>query len=184
MATKRQREIALTAAAIVVLAGAVLAYRLHTIAPEPAAVSSQPSAAPAANATPTASKAPGLTELNLPALSARRGELQEAVRDPFRFKPKPPPPPPAVLAPMVTQPTGPVEPPPPPRIALKFCGTLDSKESTKGPLACLSDSRGVYHGHVGDTIEGRYRILGIGVESIDLAYLDGRGRQTIRLSGQ
>jgi hypothetical protein len=181
MATKRQREIALTAAAIVVLAGAVLAYKLHIIAPEPAAVSTQPSAAPAANATPAASKAPGLTELNLPALSGKRGELQEAVRDPFRFKPKPPPPPPAVVQQLVPQPTGPVEPPPPPRIALKFFVRVETK---KGVLAGLSDNRGVYYGHVGDTIEGRYRILGIGVESIDLAYLDGRGKQSIRLSGQ
>jgi hypothetical protein len=33
-------------------------------------------------------------------------------------------------------------------------------------------------------IEGRYKILRIGVESLDIAYLDGTGRRTIRLSGQ
>jgi hypothetical protein len=53
-----------------------------------------------------------------------------------------------------------------------------------GRLAILSDGRGVYYGHEGEIIEGRYRILRIGVESVDLAYLDGRGRQTIRLTGQ
>ena len=36
----------------------------------------------------------------------------------------------------------------------------------------------------GDVIEGRYQILKIGVESIELSYLDGRGRQTIRQTGQ
>jgi hypothetical protein len=183
MATKRQREIALTAVAIVVLAGAVLAYRLHTIAQAPA-VSAQP-AAPAATSTPPASKPAGLTELNLPALTAPRGERQETVRDPFRFKPKPPPPPPpTVMQPIAPQPTGPVEPPPPPRIPLKFFGTFGTDDAKKGPIAGLTDGRNVFKGHVGDTIEGRYRILRIGVESIDLAYLDGRGRQTIRLSGQ
>ena len=47
----------------------------------------------------------------------------------------------------------------------------------------LSDGRGVYHGNEGDTILGQYRILRIGVESIEMSYLDGRGRQTIRLTG-
>jgi len=122
-------------------------------------------------------------EVDLQALNAPREELQETVRDPFRFKPKPPPPPPPQPVMRSTAPaqTGPVEPPPPPRIALKFFGAIETKQ---GLLAALSDSRGVYHGRVGDTIEGRYRILRIGVESIDLAYLDGRGRQTIRQTGQ
>ena len=54
-----------------------------------------------------------------------------------------------------------------------------------GKLAILSDSRGgVFYGKEGDTIEGRYRVLRISPESADLAYIDGRGRQTIRLSGQ
>jgi hypothetical protein len=39
------------------------------------------------------------------------------------------------------------------------------------------------YGKEGDVIDGRYRIVRIGVESIELTYLDGRGRQTIRLSG-
>ena len=51
-------------------------------------------------------------------------------------------------------------------------------------MAVLSDARGVYYGREGDIIEGRYRIVKIGVESIELEYLDGRGRQTIRQTGQ
>ena len=82
------------------------------------------------------------------------------------------------MRPVVPQLTGPAE---PPRIALKFFGRI---ETPKGLVAALSDNRGVYYGREGETIEGRYQILNIGVESIDLAYLDGRGRQTIRLTGQ
>jgi len=41
----------------------------------------------------------------------------------------------------------------------------------------------ILRGAEGDVIEGRWRIVKIGVESIDMAYLDGRGRQTIRLTG-
>jgi hypothetical protein len=51
-------------------------------------------------------------------------------------------------------------------------------------LAALTDGRGnVFYGSEGDIIEGRYRIVRIGVESIELAWVDGRGQQTIRLSG-
>lgn len=69
-----------------------------------------------------------------------------------------------------------------PPITLKFIGIVEAPEKSKR-WAVLSDNRGVYQGREGDTIEGRYRILKIGTESIELAYLDGNGRQTIRLSG-
>jgi hypothetical protein len=51
--------------------------------------------------------------------------------------------------------------------------------------AILSDGRGnVFYGKEGDIIEGRYRVLRVGADTVELSYLDGRGRQTIRLSGQ
>jgi hypothetical protein len=81
-------------------------------------------------------------------------------------------------------PPAPVGPPPPPPIPLRYIGYLDQP----GPLArvaVLSDGRGnVFNGKEGDIIEGRYRVLRIGTDSADLIYVDGRGRQTIRLSGQ
>ena len=52
-------------------------------------------------------------------------------------------------------------------------------------IAVLSDSKGlVVHGSEGTIIDGRFRILSIGTESLDIAYADGRGRQTLRLTGQ
>mgnify|MGYP003578469442 CR=1 FL=1 len=52
-------------------------------------------------------------------------------------------------------------------------------------VAVFTDSRGgQFYGKQGDIIEGRYRVLRIGPDSVDLAYLDGRGRQTISLTGQ
>jgi hypothetical protein len=77
-----------------------------------------------------------------------------------------------------------VGPPPPPPVApitLKFIGIID-----RGGLriAVLSDSAGhIDYGAEGAIIGGRYRVLKIGVESIEMAHLDGRGRQTIRLTG-
>jgi len=80
-------------------------------------------------------------------------------------------------------PTGPVGPAPPPPIALKFIGTVETPGQSAKKIAVLSDGRNVFHGREGDIIEGRFRILRIGAESIEMAYLDGRGRQTIRLTG-
>ena len=134
-------------------------------------------------------------DVHLGALSAERPRPVESDRNLFRFKPKPPPPPPAARpgapAPQPPPPAagaqtaasaGPPPPPPLPPIAFKFIGVVEAPQRGQ-KIAVLSDDRGVYHGREGDTIEGRYRILKIGAESIEMSYLDGRGQQTIRLSG-
>src|SRR5947207_1888819 len=94
----------------------------------------------------------------------------------------PPAPPPRPVG--GTQPPPPPPPPPPvPPIALKFIGVGDAPPPGKR-VAVLSDGRGApVYGHEGETVLGQYRILRIGAESIEMSYLDGRGRQTIRLSG-
>ena len=71
--------------------------------------------------------------------------------------------------------------PPLPPITYKFIGVVETPGQQK--YGVLSDGRNVFHGREGDIIEGRFRILKIGAESIEMAYLDGRGRQTIRLTG-
>src|SRR5262249_18425426 len=108
-------------------------------------------------------------------------------RNLFRFKPKaPPPPPPSQLAPVAPPPpapTGPPPVPPPPPINLKFIGVID-RGSGQPKIAILTDGLGVpMYAAEGQSVAGRFRILRIGAESIEMAYLDGRGRQTIRLSG-
>jgi hypothetical protein len=68
-------------------------------------------------------------------------------------------------------------------IALKFIGIVEAPAHGE-KIAILSDGRNApFYGKEGAIIEGRYRILKIGVESVELAYADGRGRQTIRLTG-
>ncbi len=71
---------------------------------------------------------------------------------------------------------------PAPSLELKFIGTLDMSAEA-GTVAVLSDSRFVYYGREGDIIDGRYRVVRIDASSIVLEYVDGRERQTIRLSG-
>jgi hypothetical protein len=121
--------------------------------------------------------------VHLDALSAERPKPDDAGRDLFRFKPRPAPrpslPPPVRSA----EPVVPAGPPPPPPIMLKFIGIVDAGQSKK-IVAILSDGRGApVYGSEGETILGQYRILRIGTESIELSYLDGRGRQTIRFTG-
>ena len=68
-------------------------------------------------------------------------------------------------------------------ITLKFIGIVEATAHGE-KIAILSDGRNApFYGKEGAIIEGRYRILKIGVESVELAYTDGRGRQTIRLTG-
>jgi hypothetical protein len=67
---------------------------------------------------------------------------------------------------------------------LKYIGEVADPAKPGSKIAVLSDGRHVFHGREGEVIEGRYRILKIGVESVELAYLDGRGRRTIRQTGQ
>jgi hypothetical protein len=126
--------------------------------------------------------------VHLDELNAERPK-PETERNLFRFKPKaPPPPPPPVVstAPPVSAPVVPSGPPPPPPLApitLKFIGIVEAPSHGE-KIAILSDGRNApFYGKEGAIIEGRFRILKIGVESVELAYADGRGRQTIRLTG-
>lgn len=104
----------------------------------------------------------------------RRVEEPEGEGSPAARRPAPPQPQPEPV------PSGP---PPPPPIPLKFIGIIESP--TAGRVAALSDGNRVFQGRAGDIIEGRYRIVRIGAESIVMEYADGSGtQQTIRLSGQ
>ena len=131
----------------------------------------------------------GALDVRLEALKAQRPGPDDQGRNPFRFQPKPPPPPPpqATLPKTLTPPGPPIDvapagPPPPPPITLKFIGIIEAPGV--GKLAALSDCRYTFRGREGEVIEGRYRLVKIGVESVTMEYLDGRGRTTIRLTGQ
>lgn len=126
-------------------------------------------------------------DVHLDALSAEKPKPDgDEQRNLFRFKERvaPPPaaPPPSDNASAPPPSNVPPGPPPLPPIQMRFIGLVESTEQAR-KIAILTDGRGLYQGREGDIIEGRYRILRIGVESVEMAYLDGRGRQTIRLSG-
>jgi hypothetical protein len=154
----------------------------------PRAVGPSPTASPTAMGIARQSAAAGdagTTDVHLEELQAVRPDPPGVERNLFKFKtkPAPPPVPQAVARPPVPDvPSVPPGPPPPPPIGLRFIGILETGNAQK--IAILSDGRGSpLYGKEGDTVLGQYKILRIGVESIEMAYLDGRGRQTIRLSG-
>jgi hypothetical protein len=126
-------------------------------------------------------------DVHLRALDDERPKPESGDRNLFRFGRRPAPeaaeaatPPPSVVKPGPSVPSGPAPPPP---IPLRFIGIVESPSQSKR-LAALVDPTGrAYQGGEGDIVAGQYRVLNIGVESIELSYLDGRGRQTIRLSG-
>jgi hypothetical protein len=131
---------------------------------------------------------PGDLEVRLKALTEPRPDAESSDRNPFRFYVKPAPPPPKVELPARGTPPptpeqlGPPPPPPLPAIPLKYIGLLEEKSG--GKLAAFSDCRTTMRGREGDIIAGQYRLVRIGNESVVVEYVDGRGRTTIRLSGQ
>jgi hypothetical protein len=107
-------------------------------------------------------------------------------RNPFRFQPKPqpaPPPLPRQSEPVMPDPAQPQEPQGPPPIGnlIKFIGIVDTGRERIG---AFSDCRYTFSGREGEVIEGRFRVVQIGVESAVLEYTDGRGRTTLPLNGQ
>ena len=127
------------------------------------------------------------------ALDRAQPEPADSGRDPFHFGAAPvernpapaagrggaagtgPAPPPGAVS---AEPAGP---PPPPPILLKFIGI--ARQGTGRLYAVLRDDRGVYYGADGDVIEGRFKVLRVSPGTVEVSYVDGRGRVSIPLSG-
>jgi hypothetical protein len=126
---------------------------------------------------------PGELSVRLDALDTARPGPGASERNPFRFQPKAAPAPPADAARTPPPLPTPVQtgPPPPPAIPLKFMGTVE-----KGGLkvAAMSDCKGnTFFEPEGKIVDGRYRLVRIGLESIVMEYTNGTGRMTIRMEG-
>ena len=176
------RNRAAVLAALLALLVAVVMYQWWS---RPASVG-----APASNGRGTgrssprsATSTPDAPVVHLPALEDERPKPLGGARNLFRFKPKTAPPAPAPI------PTAPAPPPPPtfgpttPPIALRFIGIID-RGSGKPKIAALVDGSGhPINCLEGGDCDGRYHIWRVGAESVDISYLDGTGRRTIRLGG-
>jgi hypothetical protein len=191
MTTKTRRQVAVLAVLLVALA--VVTW-MRSGQPAPAATAARPSnpvSGTTGRRTQASPQAP-VADVKLEALTAPRDDAAAPTeRNLFRFREKAPPPAPPREAtalppprPVQPEPIVPTGPPPPPPIPLRLIGLLNAPTQA-GRVAVFSDGRGnSLNGREGDIIEGRYRLLRINADSVELAYTDGRGRQVIRLAGQ
>jgi hypothetical protein len=143
-----------------------------------------PQARPAARRAEPA----GIPAVALGSLGQSQPEPSDSGRDPFRFDAVAASgargPVPGRVGPAPAQPAAPAapqEPPGPPPILLKFIGI--AKQGEGRLYAVLRDDRGIYYGAEGDVVEGRFRILRVSADTVEVSYTDGRGRTSIPLSG-
>ena len=175
------RRLLLGIALLLALGGVAWSYFGSGTAPAGAPVERGAARRPGQGAA-AAEELPPAEEVRLASLQTARDEPSDATRNPFKFGRRSAaaaePPPEATPTFTPTAPTGPVTPsgpPPPPPIPLKFIGMVEKEGETRWAVLSVGDGRGPLHGKEGDIIDGRYRILKIGTESIDMVYLDGRG---------
>jgi len=124
--------------------------------------------------------------LKFAALSGEPADA-DAVRNPFAFGMRPPPPAP----PRLELPPPPVLPPPPPPapvgpppIGLKLLGVF-IHPTDKRTMVTLKDPAGsmIFQAFEGDIVDGRYRVVKVGLQSVVVSYVDGSGQRTIGLTG-
>jgi hypothetical protein len=182
-----RRQIVLLGALLLTLVALLVWQLMPSLAGSGSGQPAPVAAAPAGERRPATS---ALVDVKLERLSAEAQEPADAGRNPFRMgaasKPADNPaaakPVAPVTPPPPTEPVGPPPPPPVPPIPFRFIGVLTGPAGV-GKIAVLSDGKVVVHGKEGTEIEGRYRILKVADDSVQIEHLDGRGRQTIRLSG-
>lgn len=182
---ERQRQLARLGVLLVILAGALW----YALAPTGSrAPSSNPTGERAANAE---GQLPVPEALKLDTLR-QAGELAEAGRNPFVFGQRNEPSFPGSSFVTVPQPQVPSEPVPagppvpqgPPPIPLRLTG-LAVVEAGGRTLVTLKDlsTDTLYHAYEGDVVDGRYRVVKVGIQSVVVSYLDGTGIRTLPLGG-
>jgi hypothetical protein len=181
-----RRKLLTGGAAVLVLV--LAAWRLWPSPPQAVPAPPRANTAARSKSGPAADSLGPMAPVKLGALNDSRDAPGEAARNPFRFQARvvAPPPRPAVTQPAIEAPRVapiPSGPPPAPPIPLKLIGVLERANGVK--WAVLTDGKsGPMYGKDGDIIDGRYAIVKIGTESVEITYTDGRGRQVIRLTGQ
>jgi hypothetical protein len=122
-----------------------------------------------------------IPRIDLARLAGPRPQAQVGRRDLFSFGAArveagsaAPPPPTVAVAPPSPVFTGP---PPPPPMNLKYIGNLESKQGLKVAVL-MTDRKEVLTGQVGELVANRFRIVKIGLESVDIQEVpDGRVRR-------
>ena len=138
-----------------------------TVAPQPATSTRSPR---------LTQPAPGVGVIHTEWLESQSGSYKSE-RNLFAYK-EPPPPPPAPMPkpvpivpqpPPVPQPPVPVEPPKPvpPQFPYHYIGTFGTASN---PIATFSGNGQIINVRVGETIDGKFILRSIGIESVQIGY--------------
>ena len=118
-------------------------------------------------------------------LTGDKPKVELGKRDLFAFATPPPPPPtpepPPTLATPPPPPTVPT-PTPLPRLDWKYIGTLESQPGVKVAMF-MTDKKEVLTGQVGDTVGNRFKVVKIGLESVDVQQVGADRTERIPLKG-
>ncbi|HEU0105192.1 MAG TPA: hypothetical protein VFT38_03420 [Vicinamibacteria bacterium] len=149
-----------------------------------------PAVAPSASAA-EAPKAPGRRDPDLPRIDLARLDRPRPAagigrRDLFDFAAPPPTPPPPVRSapPMVETPPPVTAPTPPPLspLNIKYIGAFEGKKGLKVAVL-MTDRKEVLTGQAGEVVANRYRIVRIGLESVDVQEVGSEQVRRIPLKG-
>jgi hypothetical protein len=151
-----------------------------------------PAVAPSASAA-EAPKGAGKREPELPRIDLARLDRPRPAsgigrRDLFDFAtppPTPPPPMPSVPPVTVVETPPPVTIPTPPPLAplnIKYIGAFEGKKGLKVAVL-MTDRKEVLTGQVGEVVANRYRIVKIGLESVDIQDVGSEQVRRIPLKG-
>ena len=144
--------------------------------------------ASAAEAPGTAKREPELPRIDLARLDRPRPASGIGRRDLFDFATPPPtpPPPPMPSAPPVAEETPPPvtvpTPPPLPPLNIKYIGAFEGKKGLKVAVL-MTDRKEVLTGQAGEVVANRYRIVRIGLESVDVQDVGSDQVRRIPLKG-
>ena len=146
-----------------------------------------PSASGAEAPVGTVKREPELPRIDLARLDRPRPASGIGRRDLFDFATPPPtPPPPMPSAPPVVEETPPPvtvpTPPPLPPLNIKYIGAFEGKKGLKVAVL-MTDRKEVLTGQAGEVVANRYRIVRIGLESVDVQDVGSEQVRRIPLKG-
>jgi hypothetical protein len=106
-------------------------------------------------------------------------------RNLFRYgaRPLPPPPPAPPTPPIVQGPPPPPVPQGPPPVPLKFAGRVVRPDGTVVVTLKHAETGALFHVTEGGVVDGRYRLVKVGVQTVVVSYLDGSGQRTLSEGG-
>jgi hypothetical protein len=182
----RRRQLIRLSVLMVVLAGVLYYYASPPTVRPPTASNRAAGTGAAAGELPTPEP------LRLEALS-EAPEPGEAGRNPFVFGQREAPSAPGssfLTTPQPGPPPGPAVPPPPPvpqgppPIPLRLTGLTVVQAGGRTMVTLKDPSTNTLHqAFEGDVVDGRYRVVKVGVQSAVVSYLDGSGIRTLPLGG-